>query len=213
MYELQKQLAEISFSKRIKIALARAITLYSRDEMFEYALQKSEDKAGVGHGTEESRQVSRDGFKEAISAFFGDIGEFSASDIENLYTQVDGDGSGLIDRKEFDLFLDLATKESDVTEDDDQIDMVEEGQRGLQRQSAVRSNKSSMGWVAQAQLNDIFGREDAMEYCNSLSVAPGQPLKNWSIFYCGASGAIEQNLKTIKEKYGLGALAVEKFDW
>ena len=41
--ENQRQLADISFDKRIKIALARVLSSYSREEFFEYGVEKTEE--------------------------------------------------------------------------------------------------------------------------------------------------------------------------
>ena len=41
--ENQRQLADISFDKRIKVALARVLSSYSREEFFEYGVEKTEE--------------------------------------------------------------------------------------------------------------------------------------------------------------------------
>ena len=43
------------------------------------------------------------------------IGEYSHIDIETFFHQIDSDGSGFIDRKEFDDFIRMITMERETT--------------------------------------------------------------------------------------------------
>jgi len=57
MYENQRALADIPFSQRIKIALSRVVTIYPKEEMFEYAVEeteKAEEHADVETGISDS---------------------------------------------------------------------------------------------------------------------------------------------------------------
>ena len=56
--------------------------------------------------------VSIKGLEAMIISFFGGIGEYSQADVESLFSMVDTDGSGCIDRDEFDQFMALATQEN-----------------------------------------------------------------------------------------------------
>jgi len=217
----------------------------------------------------EGEQISREGLKAMISAFLGGIGEYSSDDIENLFTKVDADGSGEIDRGEFDTFLHMATScDVDLSEDDverkilkgmertksmlsmdttshsmsspksdikhhsNTADIEKKILKGMERSKSVLSMDTTSHSISSRNLDitnhsnealDItetdeedqsclFGGDDDIRYLTDLSRDKDRPLQEWSLFYCGASGDIEGNLKEISSKHGIRC-ATEKFDW
>ena len=61
----------------------------------------------------------------------------------------------------------------------------------------------------------VLGEEGTIEYVKMIADntdGSGNPLEDWSVFYCGGSNKIKANLKEISRKYGID-FAVEKFDW
>ena len=56
----------------------------------------------------ENHRVSLYGIEAMISRFFGGIGEYSHADIANLFIEIDIDNSGLIEKDEFENFINLA---------------------------------------------------------------------------------------------------------
>ena len=109
--------------------------------------------------------------------------------------------------------------------DKDVIDKVE---RGMARKMTKRSisttrlisevaepssRRSSLATEAQEEVESIFGGYQAIDDLKELSRGPDSPVKDWSLFYCGASKEIERELKATKKRYGLGGFAVERFDW
>eukprot|EP00563_Minutocellus_polymorphus_P014570 CAMPEP_0181047182 /NCGR_PEP_ID=MMETSP1070-20121207/14741_1 /TAXON_ID=265543 /ORGANISM="Minutocellus polymorphus, Strain NH13" /LENGTH=368 /DNA_ID=CAMNT_0023125833 /DNA_START=57 /DNA_END=1163 /DNA_ORIENTATION=+ len=276
MYENQRQLANISFEKRIKVALSRILSSYTREEFFDYGVEKTEElklmavqqmvagtdasqsmtnangpavmerrsglsvtrryhrrrssdymcaakrrlssttRSGGGSAHFPTGEISLEGLDITLSAFLGGIGDYSIHDVKGLFQQVDTDGSGFIDKAELDFFLDMALA---VDEDKDVIDKVEKGMgrsssvHNLSTNSLVSLNKTPSSNEAQEQVELIFGGRQAVEHLRELSSEPDLPLKDWSIFYCGGSSRIESELKATKKKYGIGDLAVERFNW
>mmetsp|Transcript_21234 Transcript_21234/g.60918 ORF Transcript_21234/g.60918 Transcript_21234/m.60918 type:complete len:444 (-) Transcript_21234:984-2315(-) len=268
MYENQRELAEIPFEKRIKIALSRVLSSYTREEFFEYGVEKTEElklmaarpmtaetnasqdclatsshsqrrsgkiirrrrRTDIAKAQTNTRNVSAkvsadfligdisiEGLDATISSLLGGIGEYTFEDIKGLFQQVDTDGSGFIDKTELDSFFDTALSRVEV--DTELIDKVELGlSRKPSHASLVclgldDSGRSSMAIDAKAHVDQIFGGYFAIEHLLQLSLDPDRPLKDWSIFYCGGSQRIESELRETKEKYGIGDLAVERFDW
>lgn len=174
---------------------------------------------------EEGDLISREGLEAMISEFLGGIGEYSSSDLEDLYNQVDADGSGEIDREEFEDFLDMVNSNGTSTADDDVEKKI---LRGMSRTASCKTLHSIDASSRHSSKNNLmdgvpeegeeeespssFGDDEDVKYLVELSMEKDRPLKDWSIFYCGASGAIEGKLKDITKKYGMG-IAVEKFDW
>ena len=170
--------------------------------------------------------ISRKGLEAMISEFLGGIGEYSSSDLEDLYNQVDADGSGEIDREEFEDFLDMVNSNSSngtSTADDDVEEKILRGMSRAVSCKSLHSTDTSSRHLSKSNLMDgvpeegedspsSFGDDEDVKYLVELSMEKDRPLKDWSIFYCGASGAIEGKLKDITKKYGMG-IAVEKFDW
>ena len=63
--------------------------------------------------------------------------------------------------------------------------------------------------------NHLLGDSYTIDYmCNLLknSEDVDNPLEDWSIFYCGGSSKMKDDLKAISKKYTID-LSVEKFDW
>ena len=109
--------------------------------------------------------------------------------------------------------------------DKDVIDKVERGmarkmtKRSISTTSLISevaepsSRRSSLATEAQEEVESIFGGYQAIDDLKELSRGPDSPVKDWSLFYCGGSKRIEKDLKATKKKYGIGGLAVERFDW
>ena len=179
-------------------------------------------------------EISLRGLDAMISEFLGGIGEYSRSDIVNIFRQIDTDGSGFIDREEFGDFIRIVTSE---VASDMQRESSREMLAGLEKimsrkmlhtsshhssldNSSVHSNRrqnvtsSSKGT---SRNGNILGDETTIRYVQTLvtssrSSDDHNPLEDWSVFYCGGSNEIKNNLKTITQKYNMD-LAVEMFDW
>eukprot|EP00577_Skeletonema_sp_RCC1716_P009704 CAMPEP_0113435826 /NCGR_PEP_ID=MMETSP0013_2-20120614/36491_1 /TAXON_ID=2843 ORGANISM="Skeletonema costatum, Strain 1716" /NCGR_SAMPLE_ID=MMETSP0013_2 /ASSEMBLY_ACC=CAM_ASM_000158 /LENGTH=651 /DNA_ID=CAMNT_0000326243 /DNA_START=138 /DNA_END=2093 /DNA_ORIENTATION=- /assembly_acc=CAM_ASM_000158 len=153
-------------------------------------------------------QVSLKGLDSMISEFLGGIGEYSRSDIEALFHEIDSDGSGFIDRDEFDDFIGMITMES-RTLSDSQHELLSAMERSMDvRRSSIDSS------VRRSTHNNILGNDTTIRYMqNLLKYSEGDnPLEDWSIFYCGGSNEIAQILREVTSKYNID-FAVEKFDW
>ena len=173
-------------------------------------------------------EVSLKGLNAMIVKFLGGIGECNHSDMAELFKSIDTDGSGFIDRNEFDEFLKLATKDEFKRDRELWPDEVKETKRRprLTLQNALvyfsgsfrsKSKKMTPNSIASNNHNfeSLFGDESTVEYAKSIANpanGSGNPLEDWSIFYCGGSNKIKSDLKEISRKYGLD-FAVEKFDW
>ena len=171
-------------------------------------------------------EISLEGLDATISSLLGGIGDYTIEDMKSLFEQVDADGSGYIDKAELDSFFDIALTKGG--KDTELIDRIERGlTRGAsvssvgrrisnERQGVDSSNhslRSSIATDARNYVDELFGGYFAMEHVRELSNDPGAPLRDWSLFYCGGSSRIEKELKDTKKKYGIGDLAVERYNW
>ena len=160
-------------------------------------------------------EISLDGLDATISDLLGGIGEYSIDDVKILFQQVDFDGSGYIDEAKLNSFFDMLSDDEDV----EIIDKVERGMSFSTRNSLVSlgalspSTRSSMVNAAEEQAELLFGGNQAVEHLLELSRDQGDILKDWSLFYCGGSKQIENDLRATTKKYGIGDLAVERFNW
>ncbi|KAL7550023.1 hypothetical protein ACHAWF_015459 [Thalassiosira exigua] len=217
MYQKQKDLANISFGDRIKIALHRVTLVYSKEEMFDAAVKFSQklrktqaDKNLTASIVEEGKAlldtdaldldelVSLGGFEAMLLQFLGGVGEYSHEDLLEVFNTVDTDNSGNIDRKEFDVFLSFVT----------------DGVVGDTPGSSEIMPSKRFAIEASDRDGDIegFGNEETIDYMENLVVDPERPLGDWSIFYCGAAAPVEKTLRGIEKKYNM-KVAIEKFNW
>ena len=285
--ENQRQLADIPFDQRIKVALARVLSSYSRGEIFEYGVEKTEElkhkavqqipeRSGpekfmsrrnlsltrrhsndpqlkkmrrrlsneiqrnvrIPPSSREMREgirrrntnectpahspacnppgeISLEGLDATISDLLGGIGEYSIEDVKILFQQVDFDGSGYIDEAKLNAFFDMLSDDENIAI----IDKVERGMSFSTRSSLVSLDglspptRSSVVSAAEEQVELLFGGNQAIEHLLVLSRGQDDILKDWSLFYCGGSAQIESDLRAAVKKYGIGDLAVERFNW
>ena len=135
------------------------------------------------------------------------IGEYSHIDIETFFHQIDSDGSGFIDREEFDEFIRMITMERETTTlSPPQQELVSAMESSLKQRTSSAANSST---------HHILGDATTINYVSNLlkdDSFGGNPLEDWSVFYCGGSNKIEDNLSKVTSKYNID-FAVEKFDW
>ncbi|KAL7449286.1 hypothetical protein ACHAWC_001359 [Mediolabrus comicus] len=277
MYELQKEIADTPFYKRMKVAMSRVVEIYGESEMFEYAVEMTEkesasritsldssdvtDDTDGADGADDTEALSLDksdasdfipegeislrGLDAMISEFLGGIGEYSRSDIVDIFRQIDTDGSGFIDREEFGDFIRIVTSESgrrassiklmaglekvmsrhfsSLSDNDSSFHSNPRQNNSILRRlsnpfAPVTSGEGGTSRSIRASHHSkILGDETTIRYVQTLitssrSSGDHNPLEDWSVFYCGGSDAIKNNLRTITKKYNID-LAVEKFDW
>jgi hypothetical protein len=172
-----------------------------------------------------------------IPKFLGGIGEYSRSDIVNVFRQIDTDGSGFIDREEFGEFIRIVTSEvASEMRRESSVELMAGLDKVMNRSMMHHSSHHSsldnssvtdrMGLASRlvtssskgtSRNSNILGDETTIRYVQTLvtssrSSDDHNPLEDWSVFYCGGSDAIKNNLKTITQKYNID-LAVEMFDW
>mmetsp|Transcript_21864 Transcript_21864/g.33385 ORF Transcript_21864/g.33385 Transcript_21864/m.33385 type:complete len:237 (+) Transcript_21864:2587-3297(+) len=234
------------------IAMTRVTKTYDENEMFDYAVQETakaaermqeidlesgrfSDSGSEEYGNMESSrlpvaipedQVSLLGLDAMISRFVGIIGEYSISDIEDIFDAIDIDRSEYIDRAEFSAFLRIAAT-GENNDDDDDVEEPRPSEESLlssmvgltDMQAALTTTSMhnySRGFSSHHSTTchgTVFGGSDTKEYVQKLMDDNGEkPLEEWSIFYCGGSNAIKKDLKKISVNYHID-LAVEKFDW
>lgn len=162
-------------------------------------------------------EISLEGLDATISDLLGGIGEYSIDDVKGLFQKVDYDGSGYIDEDELNSFFDL------LLNNDEDAEVIDKVERGMMRNVSTTSlaslsRRSSSGRFSLASEEGekaelLFGGDQAVEDLLELSRHPDSLLEDWSIFYCGGSARIESDLKATKKKYGIGGLAVERFNW
>lgn len=152
-------------------------------------------------------EVSLKGLDSMISEFLGGIGEYSRIDIEAFFRDIDSDGSGFIDRDEFDDFINMITSE-DLSRSSHVLDLAMERSLSMPRASSV------VGSVQSSHDNHVLGDETTINYMRNLikNSDGDNPLEDWSVFYCGGSNAIANILRDVTSKYSID-FALEKFDW
>jgi hypothetical protein len=150
----------------MKIALSRVFETYDNQEMFKYAVEETAKVAALGdlesdslfltgelslnHGSIEKEpvppnlsdlvpegQVSLKGLDAMIVKFLGGIGEYSNSEMVELFQKIDTDGSGFIDRTEFDEFITLATK-------DERTARLQQAKASMENKSKVEFSSSGL---------------------------------------------------------------------
>ena len=228
------------------IAMARVRNIYDENDMFAYAVKETENAAKrmqaiaeTGYleeydSTDSSSdvipegRVSLLGLDAMISRFLGVIGEYSRSDIEDIFDAVDTDRSEFIDRAEFSAFLRVASCETEsetaYTRSTRDLFATMVGFTNMETALSTSMRNSSRPrlltgdpshHLPNSQRHDsVFGDSNTIEYMNKLMNDSGseKPLEEWSMFYCGSSNAIVKDLKAISKRYDID-LAVEKFDW
>ena len=157
-----------------------------------------------------SANASHVHFPDYCSTFLGGIGEYSKTDLDNLFKLVDTDESGFIDKDEFDTFMDYAINGKQHCDDDTALQV----RQVLQRSSKVRrmTIDSSLHSTLFTPTEEMIGDKRTIQYMEGLINDAERPLDDWSVFYCGGSTPVEKTLKGIRKKYNIG-LGVEKFDW
>mmetsp|Transcript_264 Transcript_264/g.717 ORF Transcript_264/g.717 Transcript_264/m.717 type:complete len:457 (+) Transcript_264:639-2009(+) len=151
MYMLQEAISDISFERRVKIGLAKIASAYSHDELFDYAVEKTEEKKNEVHGRDRyvpsppssssyisarsgdassadaedgsERYVSQQGFESTIKTLLDGIGDYSSDDIDALFQSVAAEGSARIRKQDFVQFFDMRLG----VEDEAILDKVEKG--------------------------------------------------------------------------------------
>jgi len=227
-YERQKKIAEVPFQKRMMIAMSRVTQIYDADEMFGHAVKETERAAekmkaadlesGIPNNECPEDQVSLVGLDAMISKFLGVIGEYSRSDIEDVFKGIDRDASGYIDRSDFDAFLKMVTSTESTMCRKSSKDVMLYFDAALANNSAHQTPGLLKGSSHHASVgqNSLFGDSSTIEYMNKLMSdnddGGRRPLEDWSIFYCGGSRAIHKKLQDFSKRYAID-LAVEKFDW
>ncbi len=271
LFAEQQKLASAPFHERMKIALCRVFETYDDQEMFEYAVEETARVAALGdlESADTSStdslslndasiekapvspklsdlpegQVSVKGLDAMIVKFLGGIGEYSNSEMVELFQKIDTDGSGFIDQAEFEEFVTLATKdefkrgrtawlqeaktkvENKSTVQVSSFSLVQRSSKRLLADTSESMMKtitehntvrSSSHHLAQTgKFKSVLGDEGTIEYVKTIADNTddnGNPLEDWSVFYCGGSNKIKADLKEISRKYGID-FAVEKFDW
>ncbi len=256
MYEKQKKIANTPFRKRMMIAMNRVTEIYDENEMFDYAVKETEKAAErmqdidletgvlsdsgnnseVYGGVKPTRPsvtahpedtVSLLGFDAMISRFLGVIGEYSDSNIEELFYTIDMDRTGFIDRGDFIDFIMMIKRMYAANQNQRSsrellssmvalTDMEAALTNSMHNSTSLLTGVSSHHNVNTSHGASMFGDTDTIEYMKNLmndSFRTGErALEDWSLFYCGGSTGIKKNLKDISKRYNID-LAVEKFDW
>ena len=190
MYTLQEEISDISFERRVKIGLAKIASAYSRDELFDYAVEKTQEKQNRTHGHD--RKIPRPPTSSTGSYVSARSGDSAFSEVDDLrgserYVSRQGfedmilsllDGIGDYTREDIDtLFKSVAAGgsqriwEEDFNqffdlnlgeEDEEILDKVE---RGLSR-SATMTSLSGRDKLA---LHALDRRMSLSSSCRSLS--------------------------------------------
>lgn len=153
---------------------------------------------------------------------------------QNFFHKIDTDESGFIDKIEFKEFVTLATKDESNRKREAWLQEARAKSK-LDNKSTVQVFRSSLisagtldinitehtvgsdnhRFTHTGRSNSVLGGEETINYIKTIANntnGSGNPLEDWSVFYCGGSNNIKANLKDISRRYGID-FAVEKFDW
>lgn len=236
VYESQVKIANVPFKKRMQVALLRVLEIYGADEMFELAVDQTQkevyrhckadldckaeleaDQEGVPLAGNHRRHsilnlpedvVSLKGLDAMIEEFCGGIGEYSCDDLKEVFDLIDRFDTGYIDREDFDAFLLVLTKKQN------ERSSAKSKELAAQISKMMKSHhQKAMHGLTLHESNRRSSLVDSLNVMQSMILKSERGfVQDWTIFYCGGSNGIKENLKDIAKKYGL-AFAVEKFDW
>ena len=223
--EYQKAFASRPFNERIKIALSRVSTLYSENEMFNYAVEATLSEATIMTTQSDDNEeeaiirpvggrrssivenlVSVHGLEAMISAFLGGIGEYSREDIEKLFKQCDTDDSGYINRVEF-AYLVFSMRFG--TNTDLITSKCKWESKPKSRAFSLHKRRLTADSLERIRM---IGNESTVRYMKNMVNDIERPLHDWSMYYCGNATPIVKSLHDIEKKCHIG-LRIEKFDW
>ena len=225
VHDTQLKIANISFEKRMQVALGRVLGIYGADEMFEYAVEETQkimfqlseeaqeelDDCDVEAAPLMRKVAAPDdevclkGLDAMISKFCGGIGEYSQAELKEVFNQIDKDSTGFIDKEEMDIFFDVLMVEKNCSRHSVRTKELSS------HMDKVASKRKSFGGRHDARMN-MLQPSKALIDMRSLINESNEKFNDWSIFYCGGSKAIEKNLKEISQKYGV-PYAKEAFGW
>lgn len=173
-------------------------------------------------------QVSVKGFDAMIVKFLGGIGEYSNGEMLELFQKIDTDGSGFIDQAKFEEFVTSSATKAEFKRG--RTAWLQEAKKKVENKKrlSAATNESMMKIITEhntvgssiyhmaqtGKFKSVLGDEGTIEYVKKIAETDGggNPLEDWSVFYCGGSNKIKADLKEISRKYGID-FAVEKFDW
>ena len=207
----EEGLKSISKSKtppevRAKLLLGKALSIYSTDQLFNYAMEVSNasnnyvrleplvDSVGYQGVLSLMQQLLKDSCENM--EFMGKL----TMNFELLSSE------GLMDRNGFESFMNLMQREE---KSDDQGSVPS---RRMQFRDKCQSVKN-LGSVGNLGSDYLMIQSKVDSRIRSYFLGDGKfAAKNWSMLYCGGSKAVLKALKEYKSKHGI-ALSVEKFDW
>jgi len=112
--------------------------------------------------------ISITGLEAMIRSFLGGIGEYSRADIDNLFSLVDTDESGYIDKDEFGHFMDLATGEN-LCDDDTALKMSKVLRTSLCKQPSTRRLTIESLMSVASKNESMIGDESTIQYMENLA--------------------------------------------
>mmetsp|Transcript_19662 Transcript_19662/g.27645 ORF Transcript_19662/g.27645 Transcript_19662/m.27645 type:complete len:732 (+) Transcript_19662:212-2407(+) len=191
LHHLGKSFTTMPSQQRAIISLERMMSIYSKESVFDYAMQLDNPNINKNSMISTSSQppansedsVKGKSLKEAIAKFIGDLGMILPSELQEAFTGVVNlEKHETVTRQTFYDFMDNLFNRNDRKNVD------------------IYSSKS------------IFIKSDHKHnFIRSLS-SGGNKLTNWQMLYCGGSQAVVNILTEISDKFSIG-LALEKFDW
>jgi hypothetical protein len=183
--------SKASTEDRAKLLIERAISIYTLDQLFEYAVHASSDRENGAFPLLGS--ASFDGVILMMENLLGDEFELLRERIIKSLDTVDTFGSALLDEDMFEDFFRL------ILEGQGLYDENEDSTKGTTRDSDTRLESLAIH-------DKSFGINTFLQGDGKFSSS------KWKLLYCGGSNALKSQLKTYKQKYSID-LSVEKFDW
>lgn len=176
-----------------KLILVKALSIYSIDQLFDYAVRVS---ITCAEDLPEWSAASFGGVLKMISDLISDDCELLQRKAIKMLDIVDNYGSNILDKDSFEDFMQLM-----MSADVDASQSVTSTST-----SELDVSRVSLADVNETITNGMFGIKKVLKSSGKYSG------KKWNMLYCGGSEAVLSQLREYKHKYSIG-LSVEKFDW
>lgn len=195
LYQKNSIVTKASPEISAKLILVKALSIYSIDQLFDYAVQASKNY-------DEDLPASFGGIMKMIDDLLSDECEVLRKKALKNLDLVDSYGSSMLNKDMFEDFMQLMMG-MDVPSAPQSISSTQHSKQSLECMDVQRVSVSD---VNDTISNGKFGIRKVLRGDGKFSA------KKWNMLYCGGSEAVLSQLRAYKHKYSIG-LSVEKFDW
>ncbi len=183
---------------RAKLLIEKALSIYSVDQLFQYAVRGSGYEAGY-------ILANLEGVLYVMKKLLGPDIKAISDVVSDTFKKIDVVDAGEINVKQFDELLSALKAGDEASPNEEEI---------KERQAHLSSTRGMFDTKVRSTLMaSTFGPGGINAAAKRYLMGEGKfGAKNWSMLYCGGAQPVLDQLKAYKKEFGIG-LAVEKFDW